>query len=147
MTAPRYRLLSLHTLRHRSAWGWLLAICWLLLNSQLAIAGHRCTLTPTAAPVVVQHEAHRMPHHGATPDEQSVSQFQASPEASPLCEKHCLPDSASQDLPSLSLLALPVNDELLPVNASLSSAVGRPDALTPPVTGPPATIRFCRFRE
>ncbi|WP_067486662.1 hypothetical protein [Dickeya sp. CSL RW240] len=147
MTAFRHRPFSLHALRHKSAWGWLLALCWLLLNTQLAVAGHRCGLTITAAPVMVQHEAHRMSHPADMPDGQTTAQVKASAEISPLCEKHCLPDSATQELPSLSLLALPVNDELLPVPPSPSLAVASDDRLTPPVTGPPATIRFCRFRE
>jgi hypothetical protein len=72
---------------------------------------------------------------------------QTTASVGPLCEKHCQPDTASQDLPSLSLLALPVSSELLPVQPSQPVTVGSNRWFTPPVAGPPAEIRFCRFRE
>ncbi|AUC44257.1 hypothetical protein D083_3908 [Dickeya solani RNS 08.23.3.1.A] len=81
------------------------------------------------------------------PDMPAAHATQATADAGPLCEKHCLPDSASQDLPSLSLLALPVSDELLPVPTPEPVTVGSNRWFTPPVAGPPAEIRFCRFRE
>ncbi|WP_459607002.1 hypothetical protein [Dickeya oryzae] len=146
MTASRPHPLSLRHLRYKSRWGWMLALCWLLLNAQLAIASHRCDIPLiAAAPVNVQHDTHRMQPDAVMPDTGYDVQTTAS--VGPLCEKHCQPDTASQDLPSLSLLALPVSSELLPVQPPQPVTVGSNRWFTPPVAGPPAEIRFCRFRE
>ncbi|MGI3106840.1 hypothetical protein [Dickeya fangzhongdai] len=147
MTASRHHSFNLRHLRHKSGWGWMLALCWLLLNAQLAVAGHRCELAVTAAPVSIQHDAHRMQPDVVMPDMPAAHVMQSAADVSPVCEKHCLPDSASQDLPSLSLLALPVNSELLPAQPPEPVTASSNSWFTPPVAGPPAEIRFCRFRE
>ncbi|MEI7062547.1 hypothetical protein [Dickeya chrysanthemi] len=147
MTASRHHPLSLRHLRYKSRWGWMLALCWLLLNAQLAVAGHRCNLAVTAAPVSIQHDAHRMQPDAVMPDMPAADAIQTTTGVSPLCEKHCQPDTASPDLPSLSLLALPVSSELLPAQPPEPVTAGSNRWFTPPVAGPPAEIRFCRFRE
>ncbi|QYM94327.1 hypothetical protein FGI21_07760 [Dickeya zeae] len=129
----------------------MLALCWLLLNTQLAIASHRCDIpliaAASVAPVNVQHDTHRMQSDAVMPDMSAGYDVQTTASVGPLCEKHCQPDTASQDLPSLSLLALPVSSELLPVQPPQPVTVGSNRWFTPPVAGPPAEIRFCRFRE
>ncbi|WP_168363091.1 hypothetical protein [Dickeya zeae] len=151
MTASRPHPLSLRHLRYKSRWGWMLALCWLLLNAQLAIASHRCDIpliaAASVAPVNVQHDTHRMQSDAVMPDMSAGYDVQTTASVGPLCEKHCQPDTASQDLPSLSLLALPVSSELLPVQPPQPVTVGSNRWFTPPVAGPPAEIRFCRFRE
>ncbi|MGM3161130.1 hypothetical protein [Dickeya undicola] len=147
MTASRHHPLSLRHLRYKSGWGWLLALCWLLLNTQLAVAGHRCGLSVMAAPVSIQHDAHRTQQSAAMSEMQPTSAMSSTADSGPLCEKHCLPDSANQDLSSLSLLALPASTELLPVQPPEQASHSNNNWFTPPVVGPPAEIRFCRFRE
>lgn len=133
--------LSMHQLRFakKRAGAWLLAVCWLLLNSQLAIASHGCDLQLTAAAPTAQHMMHmqasEMPAHS----------MQA---AGPLCEKHCVPDTAQQDHGNLVLAAvLPANSELLVAAPQPQAQISRLDWQTPPIAGPPAEIVFCRFRE
>ena len=48
---------------------------------------------------------------------------------------------------SLELNALPAETTLLVVSPQQEICAERMDWHTPPVTGPPAEIRFCRFRE
>lgn len=138
MSAARPPRHSLSRLRHRSGWGWLLALCWLLLNAQLAIAGHRCDLPVTAPTPAMQHQSHLMqPAH--TP--------QAAEQQSSLCDKHCVPDSVSQDFAALAALAPPASSELSLAERPQPLLLASAEWFSPPVAGPPAEIRFCRFRE
>lgn len=141
MSAQASISLSIHRLRFakKRASVWILAVCWLLLNSQLAIASHNCNLQLTAATPTAQH----MMHMQATGPR--VDKMQAE---GPLCEKHCIPDTAQQDHGNLTLAAvLPTNSELLVAVPQPQTHVSRLDWQTPPIAGPPAEIVFCRFRE
>ncbi|MBJ7221634.1 MULTISPECIES: hypothetical protein [unclassified Brenneria] len=136
----------IHHLRHKGRWGWLLALCWLFLNAQLAIAGHQCDLTVSHVSPSIQHQAHlqqttsHFSHHDAMAKPSADQQ-------TPLCEKHCVPDTIKQDNASLISLALPVNNDLV-LAAQPHEANGANHVwFSPPVAGPPAEIRFCRFRE
>ncbi|AYH02225.1 hypothetical protein F6Q07_19695 [Pectobacterium parmentieri] len=142
--------LFIHHLRHKGRLGWLLALCWLFLNAQLAIAGHQCDMTLSQASPAIQHQAHLQqgdaqplsPHaHHATKASYATDQ------QTPLCEKHCVPDSVKQDNGSLALLALPVSSELVLADHSVTLNQSCDTWLSPPAAGPPAEIRFCRFRE
>ncbi|ACS84973.1 hypothetical protein [Musicola paradisiaca] len=148
MTTRHSASLSYRHLRYTSRWGWLLALCWLLLNTQLAVASHACSLSIVAAPAVIQHQAHTQPS-GMTMNHNMADSTPVAntADAGPLCDKHCLPDSASQDTPSIALLALPTETELQLALPASTLVVAGPDWFTPPVIGPPAEIRFCRFRE
>lgn len=64
-----------------------------------------------------------------------------------LCEKHCVPDSVQKDLQHMPLVALPATLTLAVVTPLCAEKIDSGWALSPPATGPPATIRFCRFRE
>lgn len=134
MHAPwirRLRFLKRHLLMLLIAFG------WLLFQSQLAIASHDCTLDMQGESAMLQHV-----NHMQMPEIATTYAFQA-----PLCDKHCVPDAMQKDPGHGSLAALPV-DIALAVN--LPSCVETPSttwSLTPPAAGPPATIRFCRFRE
>lgn len=115
----------------------LLAFCWLFIQSQVAIASHHCDLSVDGEAVILQHQQHQM---ADTPHTFSTLQ-------GPLCEKHCVPDIVQKDLQHVPLIALPVTTTLA---AMLPVCVETPDGgwvQSPPATGPPATIRFCRFRE
>ncbi|WP_297203998.1 DUF2946 domain-containing protein [uncultured Pluralibacter sp.] len=114
----------------------LVMLCAILLQSQLAAAAHRCQINLLGESVGVQHAVHL--------NEKSAPKGMGK---TLLCEKHCLPDSGQQSSDYPPLIALP---------ATLSVAVIEPDPraarpadyrLPPPAAGPPATIRFCRFRE
>ena len=133
--------ISMHRLRFakKRAAAWLLAVCWLLLNSQLAIASHNCNLQLTSAAPAAQHTMHMQ---AADPQ---ADQMQAE---GPLCEKHCVPDSAQQDHGNLALATvLPASSELLVAAPQPQASFSRLDWQTPPIAGPPAEIVFCRFRE
>lgn len=133
--------LSMHRLRFakKRAGAWLLAVCWLLLNSQLAIANHGCDLQFTAETPAEQH----MMHMQAT--DPVMDNMQA---AGPLCEQHCIPEPMQQDHGSLALAAmLPASSELRVVAPAQQVQFSRAAWQTPPIAGPPAEIVFCRFRE
>ncbi len=107
--------------------------CWLLLNMQLALAAHHTPQPDITAPQNASHA--QMPGM-----QHAVAQKM-------LCEKHCNPDSAQTGSPSLQLTALPVDATLLPVASEQTPCIEQAQWYQPPVTGPPAEIRFCRFRE
>ncbi|VXC93753.1 conserved hypothetical protein [Enterobacterales bacterium 8AC] len=133
--------LSMHRLRFakKRAGVWLLVVCWLLLNSQLAIASHGCHLQFTAQAPAEQHMMHMQVA------EPAMDSMQA---AGPLCEKHCIPDPMQQDHSSLALAAiLPASGELLVAAPAQQVQFSHADWQTPPIAGPPAEIAFCRFRE
>ncbi|MEE3660457.1 hypothetical protein V2I52_00690 [Brenneria sp. g21c3] len=146
MSASGLSPFFIHHLRHKGRWGWLLALCWLFLNAQLALAGHHCDLTINNVSPSVQHQAHlqqttsHSSHHDAMPKHSAGQQ-------TPLCEKHCVPDTIKQDNASPALLALPVSSELALAAAPREANCASHVWFTPPVAGPPAEIRFCRFIE
>lgn len=115
----------------------LLAFGWLFVQSQVAIASHDCQLSPTGEMAMIQHMDHQM-SPGTSPMQM---------EDMSLCEKHCVPDAAQKSLDYPSLIALPVISTLAVVMPSCVEEEQDEWSLSPPSVGPPATIRFCRFRE
>ncbi|MBU9815810.1 hypothetical protein J1781_13210 [Rahnella sp. C60] len=115
----------------------LFALCWLILNSQLALASHQCDMRP---PVENTPMAHNMTMQTTDSPEYMQSQ-------SVLCEKHCVPERTSSDSGSVSLVALPVLPALAMITVDASTAVTTADWVAPPVTPPPAEVQFCRYRE
>jgi hypothetical protein len=115
----------------------LLALGWFFVNSQVAIASYDCPVDMTAGPMVA-------PHNGAMQMPEKAMQAKIS---NPLCEKHCVPDVMQKDNGHSSPVALPVTNSLALIAPQCSTAVESTSYVTPPATGPPATIRFCRFRE
>lgn len=118
-------------------WMLTMALGFLLAAGQTAQASHGCPLDPDGQVVSVQHQDHRM-GHAPSPSHST---------ASPLCEKHCVPDVMQKESPQLTLLALPVVDTLAVIEPQCVYQISSYWSLTPPAAGPPATIRFCRFRE
>lgn len=115
----------------------LVAFGWLFVNSQLAVASHDCQIDVTSEAVSVQHSQHmQMADHGAKLKTSGA-----------LCDKHCLPDVMQKDNGHSELVAIPVADSLALVVPECAPPLAPVATLTPPATGPPATIRFCRFRE
>ena len=94
----------------------LLAFGWLLIQAQVAVASHQCSMDLRGEVATIQHMemmAQPGPHYAAG--------------ASPLCEKHCVPDQVQKDPAQPHLVALPAvrypsccgaagNDPLLPVS-------------------------------
>nr|WP_287858567.1 hypothetical protein [Klebsiella sp.] len=117
----------------------LVIACWLLLNLQLAVAAHHGGGQPSVAPEVQVH--HIVDGMMSMPGMESAGQ-------KVICEKHCDPDTAQPNSSTaLQLNAFPSETALLVVSPQQESCAERMDWHTPPVTGPPAEIRFCRFRE
>ncbi|MCS2172008.1 DUF2946 domain-containing protein [Scandinavium sp. TWS1a] len=111
----------------------LVAFGVLVLQSQLALASHQCDLNPLGDSAMLQHVEH-----------QSMSSVMMK---TPLCEKHCVPDNVQKTGDHPPVIALPTTVALAVIETPCPS-VSRSDwTLTPPAAGPPATIRFCRFRE
>ncbi|PDO87024.1 hypothetical protein [Kosakonia pseudosacchari] len=117
----------------------LMAFGWLLIQSQVAIASHDCDVSVQGENMMVQHMNHQM----AMPDTAPQMDMMKTP----LCEKHCVPDLAQKDTDHTSLVALPVSLTLSVAEPVCDSVAHDGWSLTPPAIGPPATIRFCRFRE
>ncbi|AHG18812.1 hypothetical protein Z042_03705 [Chania multitudinisentens RB-25] len=141
MSALASLCLSMHRLRcaKKRAGVWLLGVCWLLLNSQLAIASHNCNLQFAAEAPAAQHMTHMQTSDSAQGNMQAEG---------PLCEQHCIPDPVQQDHGNLALAAiLPASSELLVAVPAQPGQLSRADWQTPPIAGPPAEIVFCRFRE
>lgn len=111
----------------------LVALAVLLLQSQLALATHQCELLIQGDSPMLQHVQHQQ----MTPVEMKT----------PLCEKHCVPDSAQKTADQPPVVALPVTLTLAAVETPAQSVTRADWTLKPPAVGPPATIRFCRFRE
>ncbi|WP_276852839.1 hypothetical protein [Enterobacter oligotrophicus] len=126
----RLRFLKKHLLMFLVAFG------WLLIQSQVAIASHDCSIDLRGDVAAIQHMdmmAKPGPHNTA--------------DASPLCEKHCMPDQGQKDPAQPQLVALPAAITLT-LNTPECDAVSHSAwSVTPPAAGPPATIRYCRFRE
>lgn len=109
--------------------------CWVLLNAQLAVAAYNCDRITVPLPEEVQ--AVSMPGMNAGD----------MPVKSLLCDKHCTPDNAQKTGQFHLADALMQGPAIRLVAAEISSSFSASYWLTPPVTGPPAEIRFCRFRE
>ncbi|WP_437430843.1 DUF2946 domain-containing protein [Yokenella regensburgei] len=117
----------------------LMAFGWLFIQSQVAIAAHDCDLNVQGATVMTQHYEHVMTSH-------AQERLQHGMKA-PLCDKHCVPDVVQKETGHQPVVALPVSMTLAVAKPVSVALVGEGWALTPPAAGPPATIRFCRFRE
>ncbi|KNC93068.1 hypothetical protein [Trabulsiella odontotermitis] len=115
----------------------LLAFGWLFIQSQIALAAHRCDIDMQGDIAAIQHQDHQM----AKGDMQQVN-----PQGS-LCEKHCIPDSSPKMPDHPVHAALPATLELVAVEQPCQTISDAAWSLTPPASGPPATLRFCRFRE
>lgn len=126
----RLRFLKKHLLM------FLLAFGWLLIQSQVAVASHDCTLDLRGEVAMIQHM-----------DMMAKPVSHDRGDVSPLCEKHCVPDRAQTDTPHPQLVALPVAMTLSLAAPECRQTPHSAWSLTPPSVGPPATIRFCRFRE
>ncbi len=116
----------------------LLAFGWLFVNGQVAVASHDCPIDVSAQAIGVQHSEHML-MADVNPSMAKIS--------GPLCEKHCIPDAMQKDNGHSDVAALPVSDKLALVVPDCAPAVKPVAKLAPPATGPPATLRFCRFRE
>ena len=111
----------------------LVMLCAIVLQSQLATAGHRCAINPAGESVQIQHLDHQARDSGVM--------------KSALCDKHCVPDGGQQKVEHPPLVALPVAMTIAVIDIPCSSPSAVDGSLKPPAAGPPATIRFCRFRE
>ncbi|RPH26877.1 DUF2946 domain-containing protein [Buttiauxella warmboldiae] len=115
----------------------LLAFGWLFVNSQVAVAAHDCPVDISAQSLSVQHNEHMlMGNHRDGVKAKGT-----------LCDKHCIPDVMQKDNGHSSLAVLPATDTLALVVPECSETATSRALIAPPATGPPATIRFCRFRE
>ncbi|AVF34795.1 hypothetical protein [Rahnella sikkimica] len=115
----------------------LFALCWLILNSQLALASHQCDMRPPVENTTMSHsEFMQMPDSPEHRQSQSV-----------LCEKHCVPERTHSDSGNVPLVALPVAPALAIVTLDARVAVTTANWTAPPVTAPPAEVQFCRYRE
>ncbi|MCV9877978.1 hypothetical protein [Brenneria izbisi] len=137
----------IHHLRTKGRWGWLLALCWLLLNAQLAIAAHQCDLTLNPTSTFMQHQSHLQPDPSHEMQNAGAMPSQMAEQQTPLCEKHCVPDTIKQDNANLTLLAIPPSSELALASQPPSVDCASDVWFSPPASGPPTEIRFCRFRE
>jgi len=115
----------------------LIAFGWLLFQSQVAIASHDCTLDMQGESAMLQHVDHMQVRETATTHALQT----------PLCAKHCVPDVMQKETGHGSLAALPVEIALAVRRPACVDTPPTEWSLTPPAAGPPATIRFCRFRE
>lgn len=115
----------------------LVAFGWLLIQSQVALASHDCALPSAQESRVVAHMNHMMAD--VTPHTTVMK--------TPLCAKHCVPDIAQKESGHQPPVALPVSMTLAVTQPVCGAFSTEGWALTPPAAGPPATIRFCRFRE
>ncbi|MCT4700690.1 DUF2946 domain-containing protein [Enterobacteriaceae bacterium H20N1] len=116
----------------------LLAFGWLFVNSQVAVASHDCPIDVSAQAASVQHSEHML----MADEHPSMAKI-----SGPLCGKHCIPDVMQKDNGHSDMAALPVSNTLALIVPDCTPAAQSVSTLTPPATGPPATIRFCRFRE
>lgn len=114
--------------------------CWLLLNAQLALAAHLCDM-----PVMV-HSTSTATHHGATSSMSHAAHISTMAKT-PLCDKHCTPDNAQKTTSQLHLDAIAHDSGMQLVVATPALTPDEQNWLTPPRTGPPTEIVYCRFRE
>lgn len=122
----------------------LMAFGWLLIQSQVAIASHDCDLDVQGAAVMAQHYDHMMAGNAMI---DSATQPPMHAMKAPLCDKHCVPDAVQKETGHQPLVALPVSMSIAVAKPVCVNVAREGWALTPPAIGPPATIRFCRFRE
>ncbi|ADW73567.1 hypothetical protein Rahaq_1951 [Rahnella aceris] len=115
----------------------LFALCWLVLNAQLALASHQCDMRPPVENTAMAHNITMQ-----MPDSPEHMQSQSL-----LCEKHCAPERTQSDSGSVPLVALPVAPALAMLTVDASTAVTTADWIAPTVTPPPAEVQFCRYRE
>ncbi|NIA87568.1 hypothetical protein [Rahnella aceris] len=115
----------------------LFALCWLVLNAQLALASHQCDMRPPVKNTAMAHNITMQ-----MPDSPEHMQSQSL-----LCEKHCAPERTQSDSGSAPLVALPVAPALAMLTVDASTAVTTADWIAPTVTPPPAEVQFCRYRE
>ncbi|WMY73301.1 DUF2946 domain-containing protein [Buttiauxella selenatireducens] len=115
----------------------LMAFGWLFVNSQVAVASHDCPVNISLQSLSIQHSDHMLMN--STRDLAKTKGM--------LCEKHCIPDVMQKDNGHTSLAALPTANTLALVVPECNETVSSVALISPPATGPPATIRFCRFRE
>ena len=115
----------------------LLAFGWLFVNSQVAVASHDCSVDISLQALSIQHSDHMLMNNP-----QDLAKTEGM-----LCEKHCIPDVMQKDNGHSSLAAIPASNTLALVVPECNETASSVGLLTPPATGPPATIRFCRFRE
>lgn len=127
----RWRFIKRHLLVLLVAFG------WLLFQSQLAVASHDCNLQVKGESIMIQHLDHMM---ADTAQERGAM-------ATPLCDKHCLPDVAQKDNGHSPLVALPVALSIAVIQPLCAQVPTTHRLLPPPAVGPPATIQFCRYRE
>ncbi len=116
--------------------------CWLLLNAQLALAAHLCDMPdmPATTPAVVHHASHQGSHLSQTPHVTAMAK-------GALCDKHCTPDSGQKTVSALHLDAVAHDSGTLLAVADPDVMPDEQAWLTPPRTGPPVEIVYCRFRE
>lgn len=117
----------------------LIAFGWLFIQSQVAIASHDCDVDMQGEAIAAQHYTHMMSDDAMRSPAHLVK--------APLCDKHCVPDVAQKDTGHSTPVALPASMSVAVVKPVCVDTVREGWALTPPAAGPPATIRFCRFRE
>ena len=131
----------MHNLRVRNVWATVLVACWALLNAQLAIAGHQCNMNVDGPAPMIQHVTHIQGAPAVVAHHMQVSET--------MCEKHCSPDSMKQDHAEaqLTLHAIPVSTEIAAIDLAAVELPADVEWRQPPSIGPPAEIRFCRFRE
>lgn len=113
-------------------------VCWLMLNTQLALAAHLCDVPQALQTTQV------VSHHGMNMAQASHASAMVK---TPLCDKHCTPDNVQKTASPLHLDAMAHDTSTLRVIADDTEIPDQHAWLTPPRTGPPAEIVYCRFRE
>ncbi|NDL65102.1 hypothetical protein [Acerihabitans arboris] len=124
--------------RRRRVFALILLAFWLLLNAQLALASHQCSMPITALPAALEHNEQML--HENMPSQQHA----AAPGL--LCDKHCVPDSAQKDAQHAPFAVLPSQTDLQVAEWRDAPRLLDVAWLTPPIVGPPAEIQFCRYR-
>jgi len=130
--------------RQKRFCGLLLVACWLLLNTQLAIASYQCMPVNGGSENVSAMPAMAMSMDMGADMDKAMAHGQASPQ---LCEKHCSPDASLHDGSGPVALALPSETLLTLAIPVTHTPTARPEWHSPPIAGPPAEIAFCRQRE
>lgn len=128
----------LRSRRRRIAWQCMLFI-WLWMNAQLALASHDCNLKPISLPPSIQHSEGMI--HSVIPQPGHTLTSE------PICDKHCVPDSVQHDNQHAPLIALPNSARLSLIDRHEPPQLHTVAWLMPPIAGPPAEEKFCRYRE
>ncbi|MEA9392869.1 hypothetical protein SJI19_20405 [Acerihabitans sp. TG2] len=124
--------------RRRRVFALILLSFWLLLNTQMALASHQCSMPITALPATLEHTQRML--HDDMPSPQQI----AAPGL--LCDKHCVPDSEQKNSQHAPSVALPSHTDLHIAEWRNEPRIQAIAWLAPPIAGPPAEIQFCRFR-